>query len=161
MFTLNTIALIIAIIMFIVGIVGTILPALPGAILVFAGSLVYGFMTDFQTLGIYFYVVQGLLLLLTFLTDFLVSAASTKRFGGSNKAAWGAAIGTLLGIIVLGPIGILLGPFVGATIAELLNGINIKKAVRSGIGSVIGAIGGTFFKLIVEIIMVIYFFVSI
>jgi hypothetical protein len=52
---LNTIALIIAILMFIIGIIGTILPALPGVLLIFAGMLVYGFMTGFAGLSIWFF----------------------------------------------------------------------------------------------------------
>lgn len=158
---LNTVALIISIILFIIGIMGTILPALPGAALVFAGMLLYGFMTQFETLDLYFYIIQGLLLLFTFLADFLVTVASTKKFGGSKKAQWGAALGTILGVIIFGPLGIILGPFLGATIAELISGIELKKAIYTGLGSVLGALGGTVSKIIIEIVMIIYFFIKI
>lgn len=158
---MNTIALIISIVLFIIGIMGTILPALPGAILVFGGMLIYGFMTQFESLDLYFYVIQGLLLLFTFFADFLVTAVSTKKFGGSKRAQCGAAIGTVLGVIIFGPLGIILGPFVGATISELIDGIEVKKALYTGLGSVFGALGGTVSKIIIEIIMIIYFFIKI
>jgi uncharacterized protein YqgC (DUF456 family) len=52
---LKTLALVIAIIMFLIGLIGTILPALPGVLLIFGGMLVYGFMTGFASLSIWFF----------------------------------------------------------------------------------------------------------
>lgn len=158
---MNIVGLIIAIILFIIGIIGTIAPVLPGPILVFLGMLVYGFMTQFQTLSLYFFVTQGLALLLTFIIDFVATAASTKHFGGSKQAQWGAIIGTILGVFISGPLGLLLGPFIGAAGAELIRGIELKDSIRSGIGSIVGAIGGTLLKIIIEIGMIIYFFIVI
>ncbi|MBZ2173998.1 DUF456 domain-containing protein [Schnuerera sp. xch1] len=158
---METMALIISIVLFILGIIGTIFPVLPGSILVYGGMLVYGFMTNFESLTLYFFMVEALILLSTFLADFVATAASTRRFGGGKRAAWGAAIGTILGMIILGPIGFVLGPFIGATAAELSRGIGMKQAIRSGFGSVVGALGGTVFKLFAEVIMIVYFFMSI
>lgn len=158
---LNKIALTISIILFIIGIIGTIVPALPGSILVFGGMILYGFMTQFKSLNLFFYLLEALALLLTFIVDFIATSASTKRFGGSKKAQWGAIIGTIFGILVFGPLGILFGPFIGAIVAELIQGIDIKQAIYSGFGSVVGAIGATFLKLIIEALMIIYFFIVI
>lgn len=158
---MNTLALIISIILFILGIIGTIFPALPGAILVYGGMLVYGFMTGFKSLDLSFFLIQAIILLFTFVADFIATAESTKRFGGSKRAQWGAAIGTLVGVFIFGPLGIILGPFGGATLAELIAGVKIEKAIRVGFGSVVGAFGGAIFKIIAEIIMIIYFFINI
>lgn len=45
-----TSALILSIILFIAGLAGTVLPILPGAILIYGGMLLYGFMTKLTTL---------------------------------------------------------------------------------------------------------------
>jgi len=102
---------------------GTILPILPGAILIYGGMLLYGFMTKFATLDANFFLLQALVLVLIFSVDFLASAIGTRRSNGSKQAAGGAIIGTLLGLIFFGPLGIVIGPFLGAVGAELLRGV--------------------------------------
>ncbi len=158
---MQTTALILAIIFFIAGLLGTILPILPGAILIYAGMLIYGFMTGFTALDATFFLLQALVLVLIFAVDFLASAVGTRHFDGSKQAAWGALIGTILGLIFFGPLGIAIGPFLGAVIAELLRGIQLEKAIYVGFGTLIGFLGGTVLKLGAEVLMIIYFFISI
>ncbi|AFV01749.1 hypothetical protein UNSWDHB_2845 [Dehalobacter sp. UNSWDHB] len=158
---MDMIALIIAVVLFIAGIVGTVLPVLPGVILIYAGMLAYGFMTGFATLNAYFFILQALVVILLFFVDYFASAIGTKRFGGSKQAAWGAVIGTILGLIVLGPLGIILGPFLGAIAAELIRGTELKKTIQIGLGTLLGVLGGTAVKIGAEIIMIVYFFVRI
>ena len=158
---MNTTALVIAVIFFIAGLIGTIVPILPGAILIYVGMLVYGFMTHFVTLNVEFFITQGLVLLLLFAIDYIASAIGTRRFGGSKQAAWGAVIGTVIGVFIFGPLGIVLGPFLGAVIAELLRRTEINQAIRVGFGTLIGILGGTLLKIFIEIIMILYFFVKI
>lgn len=158
---METAALVLAIILFIAGLVGTVLPVLPGAILVYGGMLLYGFMTGFAVLDAAFFVLQALALAVIFLIDFLASAAGTKRFGGSRQAAWGAVLGTILGIILMGPLGIVIGPFLGATAAELLRGTELNQAFRAGFGTLVGILGGTILKLGAEMLMIVYFFMRV
>lgn len=158
---METTALVLSIILFIAGILGTILPVLPGPILVYGGMLLYGYMTKFETLDATFFLLQALVLALIFFVDFIASAVGTRRYNGSKQAAWGAIIGTILGLIFLGPLGIVLGPFLGAVVVELLRGIDIKQAVTVGFGTLVGILGGTILKLLAEIVMIFYFFMRI
>ncbi|NMA70239.1 MAG: DUF456 domain-containing protein [Desulfitobacterium sp.] len=154
-------ALIIAIVLFFIGLVGTVLPMLPGPILIYAGMLLYGLMTDFATLDLKFYLIQGLVFALIFFVDYLATALGTRRYGGSKQASIGAALGMLVGFF-FAPIGIILGPFLGAVGAEiLLRRTKLKNSFRIGIGTLIGLLGGIVVKLGVEIIMIIYFFIKI
>ncbi len=84
-----------------------------------------------------------------------------RHFGGSKQAIYGAGIGTLLGLFIMPPVGIFVGPFLGAVIAELLLGKQLQEAIRVGIGSFIGIVGGTLLKLLMEIIMIVYFFIQV
>ncbi|NLN07707.1 MAG: DUF456 domain-containing protein [Firmicutes bacterium] len=155
-------ALLLAVVCFLLGLTGTVLPVLPGAILIYAGMLVYGLLTKFASLDATFFLLQGLALLLVFIIDFLAAAAGTRRFGGGKAAAWGAAVGTLAGVIFFGPLGLLAGPFLGAVVAEIIFGKKTAdQAVRAGFGTLFGLVGGTFLKLFVEIVMIIYFFFTI
>jgi hypothetical protein len=85
--------------------------------------------------------------------EFLSGAAGTKWFGGSKWGAWGALIGGLAGMFFF-PIGLILGPLIGALAFEL---IFAKKetapAVVSGVGSVLGTVAGMLIKLAIGIVM--------
>jgi len=157
----NILAMIIAIIMFVVGFAGTILPVLPGVVLVYGGMIVYGLMTGIENLGPKFFIIQGLATLVILGVDFVAASIGTKKYKGSKKAAIGAFVGTFVGLFFLGPFGLLIGPFVGAMLAELLQGKDMDQAFSSGFGTVVGNIGGTLFKLMGEIVMIIYFFIKV
>lgn len=158
---MENIALILAVILFCIGLLGSILPILPGPILIFAGMVLYGLMTGFETLGTYFFLLQAMVVFLIFSIDYVASAAGTRRSGGSKQAAWGAIAGTIVGVIFLGPLGIVIGPFLGAVIAELLRGIAFTQAIRIGFGTLIGILGGTVLKIFIGVLMIVYFFMQI
>ncbi|MEL1134315.1 DUF456 domain-containing protein [Desulfitobacterium sp. THU1] len=155
-----TAALIIAIILFIVGLLGTVLPILPGAILIYGGMLIYGLMTGFATLDLTFFLIQGLVFAFIFLVDYWATVEGTRRYGGSKQAGWGAALGMIFGLFFM-PLGIVIGPFLGAVVAELLRKTELSQAIRVGFGTLVGLLGGTIIKLGVEILMIIYFFMKI
>ncbi|WP_249662219.1 DUF456 domain-containing protein, partial [Lysinibacillus fusiformis] len=70
--------------------------------------------------------------------DTVANAFGIKKFGGSNAGMWGSTIGLLLGPFVIPVAGILIGPFLGAVIAELLvEKRTFNEAVKSGVGSLI------------------------
>ena len=158
---MNILALIITIILFIIGIIGTIVPGLPGIVMIYIGMIVYGFMTNFDTLSISFFIVQGIVVALILPIDYIATAYGAKKFHGSKEAAMGSALGLLLGLIVLGPLGLIIGPFAGAIIVELIRGNTFEKSIKIGLGSFIGVLGGTILKIFAEAIMIIYFFTSI
>lgn len=142
------------------GFAGTLLPVLPGTLMILCGFLLYGFIAGFDNLGLFFFVVQAMLVGLSYLVDFLATAFGVRMYGGSRAAAWGAVLGSLL-IFVIGPIGILVGPLVGAIAGELLMGEQVRQALHSGFGSFIGFIGGTLAKLAISFVMVAWFMVRI
>ena len=150
--------LLVAILFFILGIVGTVLPVLPGAALIWAGMFIYGLLTGFASLDIAFFVLQGMAVLLIVAVDYMAAAWGTRRFGGTRAAIWGAVVGLPLGILVLGPGGIIFGPFVGAFFGGLLAGLPPDRALSSSFGALIGLVGGLLLKLALEGVMIIWFF---
>jgi uncharacterized protein YqgC (DUF456 family) len=67
----------------------------------------------------------------------------------------------LLGVLVLGPFGLIFGPFIGAVIGELYRKSSLNKALEVGIGTIIGFLGGSFIKLAIEAVMIIWFFMAV
>lgn len=152
----STIALIIAFILFLIGLVGTLLPVMPGVALIWSGMLVYGLITGFEAFGWTFLLGQALIALAVLGIDYFLTAMGSKYFGGSKAALWGAAGGLLVGIFFF-PVGLLIGPFIGATLADLIARKNSSQAVKSGLGASIGFWTALPLKLIMEIVMITWF----
>ncbi|OGE83905.1 MAG: hypothetical protein A3B10_02140 [Candidatus Doudnabacteria bacterium RIFCSPLOWO2_01_FULL_44_21] len=144
-----------------VGLVGTILPFLPGPPLSLAGLILYGWFTKFETVSILAVVIFSILTLFTFLFDIFAPALAAKGYRSSKYGAWGAVIGVLLGIVVLGPIGAFLGPFLGAFVGEFIAQRNHQVALRAAWGAFVGILIGTIFKLTITLAMLGYFIIKI
>ncbi|ACB84538.1 DUF456 domain-containing protein [Natranaerobius thermophilus] len=155
------IAIIIAIVFFITGIIGSILPVLPGVILIYLGMLSYGILTGFSNLSTTFFLIQGAATGLVLLIDYLAAALGAKKFGASNQALLGTIIGLFLGTVTLGLPGLILGPFLGAFLAELIKGTEIDSAFKTSLGTFVGFAGGIAVKLFIEVIMILWFFITI
>jgi len=156
---MSVIGMIIAIILFAAGVAGTVLPVLPGAPLIWLGMLVYGFFVKFNNLPWTFFTGQGLAVVLVFLIDYLAVIWGVKHYGGSRAAAGGSILGGLLGALLAGPAGLIFGPFIGAVAGELYRKNALNKAFRAGIGTLIGFLGGTVLKLVIEVLMIVWFFI--
>jgi hypothetical protein len=140
-----------AIVLVLVGIAGTILPALPGLPLVFAGMLLAAWAGGFDQIGVATIVVLGVLTLASLLIDFWATAVGARRVGASRKAVIGAILGTFAGIF-FGPVGLFVGPFAGALVGELLhdgrlNTGGIGNATRISFGTWLGIVFGVVLKL--------------
>jgi len=128
------------------GVVGTVLPALPGLPLVFAGMLLAAWAGGFEQVGAGVLALLGILTVLSLGVDFLATAMGAKRVGASRLAVAGAVLGTFAGLF-FGPIGLIAGPFVGALAGELIHGREVRQATRVGFGTWLGILLGTVLKI--------------
>jgi hypothetical protein len=138
--------LVLAVVLVCAGVAGSVLPALPGVPLVFAGLLLAAWAGDFQQVTWIPLVVLGLLTVISFVIDFAATALGAKRVGATKLAVLGAALGTLGGLF-LGLPGLILGPFVGAVAGELLSHGRMQQATRAGLATWMGLVFGTLAKL--------------
>lgn len=128
------------------GAAGTVLPAVPGAPLVFAGLLLAAWIDGFQKVGWLPLTLIGVLAALSFVVDMVATALGAKRLGASKTAVVGAALGTLVGLF-FGIPGLLLGPFLGAVAGELMVKRDWQQAGRVGVGAWLGFLLGSVAKL--------------
>ena len=138
---------IIAIILLIAGIVGCIVPALPGVPLSYVALWLIRFTDKGDEISNRILIIWGIVTILVTILDYVIPVWGTKRFGGSKWGVWGSTIGLIAGLF-LGPWGVIVGPFVGAVVFELLGGKPSREAIRAGWGSFIGLLSGTIIKLI-------------
>ena len=146
----------IGIVLVIVGLVGTVLPALPGAMLIVAGLVVAAWADGFTKVGVWPLVAIGAIGAASYLVDFAAAALGARKFGASPRAMIGAGLGTLLGLF-LGLPGIIIGPFVGAVIGELTVHRDMAKVGKAGLAAWIGFVVGMAVKVGIAFLMIAIF----
>lgn len=160
--TLTVIALVVFSIFWLVSLAGLIVPVIPGVPLAAGAALLAGWITGFEKLSLTPLLIITALAVLAQVLDMVGGWIGTKYSGGSNAGVWGSIIGSLIGVIVAPPFGFLPGAFLGAMLFELLANRSLDEAWRSGLGSMLGALGGTFMKLLfligIGIITIAYLF---
>ena len=140
----------------VVGIIGCIVPALPGVILSYAGLLCSWF-TSYTTIGTSALWIWLAITIVVSVIDYYLPAWMTRRFGGSRSGAIGATVGVFAGFFLFPPFGIVLGPFFGAVIGELLHDkSDPAKALLIGLGSFLSFIVGTGLKVVAAVGMLIH-----
>ena len=140
----------------ILGILGSFLPVLPGVPLSWIGLLIFflipGVGVNYVFLGITLFVA-----ILFYILNFAIPAMGTKKFGGSRKGMIGATIGLIIGIFAPFPFAILICPFVGAFVGEILNKSDSRTAGKAAFGSFLGLLASSFMEFIVTFAFLILF----
>ncbi len=149
----TTVLIVLASVLVLVGLAGTVLPLLPGILLVFGGLALAAYAEGFTRVGAAGLTVIGLLAALSFLVDFLGTLLGAKRVGASPLALVGAAIGTLLGLF-LGLAGLILGPFIGAVAGEFIARRKVDQAAKVGIGTWLGLLFAAVAKVVIAFLMI-------
>ena len=141
----------------VLGVVGSVVPALPGAILSLAGVLLYWWSTGYadpSTVVLAGFVVVGVL------------AAAVDYFGGAAAAGVGGAsrwtilaagaVGFLLFLLV-GPLGVILG--VAGTVfgLELHRHGDVRRGGRAAVYAVVGVLGSAVVQLLLTGSMLVAF----
>lgn len=142
-----------AVLLIIVGIAGTVLPALPGTILVLAGIVLGAWLDHFNRVKPWVVAIIAVLAVVAWVTDYAATVMGAKKAGASTLAIIGAALGTVVGIF-MGLVGVLFMPFVGAVIGELIAQKNAKQAAKVGLATWLGLLIGTVVKLVLVFMMV-------
>ncbi|MGO4546614.1 DUF456 domain-containing protein [Paenibacillus sp. 2TAB23] len=145
------------IILFVVGMAGAIYPILPGALAIYGAFFIYGWFFSFSEFGVWFWLIQTIIVVVLFVADYAVSAWGVKRFGGSRASVIGSTIGLIFGPFVIPAFGLVIGPFAGAVIGEMIIGTRFDKALKVGLGSVVGLFSSVVVKFILQLAMIVLF----
>ena len=132
----------------IIGLLGCIVPMIPGPPISYAGLLLLH-ITDKVQFSTSQLVIWLLLVVVVQVLDYFTPIIGSKYSGGTKWGSWGCLIGSIVGIVFFSPWGIIIGPFGGAFIGELLGDRSAREALKSGMGALIGFLVGTVFKVVV------------
>ena len=136
-----------------VGILGCFIPVVPGPLLSYCGVLCL-LLTDAPP-PMTALVAFGAATIVVSILDYVIPMVGAKHFNCSRLGVWGAAIGTMAGLFFF-PLGLVLGPFLGAFIAELVVKKSVADAALGGIGALLGFLASVFIKMLLCVGMLVY-----
>jgi uncharacterized protein YqgC (DUF456 family) len=143
----------VAVALILIGMAGTVLPALPGATLVFGGIVLAAWIDGFTRIPVWVLVLLGMLTAMAWIVDYAAAALGAKRAGASKLALAGAIAGTLAGILS-GLWGLLFMPLAGAAIGEYIAQRDLRRAGKVGIATWVGLLLGTAAKVAIVFAMI-------
>lgn len=150
---------ILAVILIVLGLIGTLVPGIPGVLLVFGGMLLGAWIDGFRRIGWIAIVILALLAMLSLVVDVLGGLLGAKRVGASRLALLGAAIGSVVGLFY-GLVGALMAPFFGAAAGELITRGKLAQAARVGVGTWIGFALSLLARVVIVLAMLVVFITS-
>ena len=149
-----------ALFVMLIGILGCLLPVLPGTPIILAAAIGHKIFFGSEGAGWIVLTILTLFTLISLVLDQAASMIGAKKLGATWKGVTGAVVGGIVGLFFSIP-GILLGPFVGATLFELVGDREFKDAAKAGAGATIGLLVGTVGKTAIGIVMTLLFAVNV
>ena len=146
-----TIALaILAGLLLLVGFIGCVVPVLPGPIIGYCGLL--ALIPTEKCPSTLVLVTMGLVVAAVTVADYIVPAVGARKFDCSRWGTAGCFVGTIVGFFFV-PVGVLLGPFLGAFLGELIAMKPVGAALKGGLGAFLGFLTGVFLKILACVAM--------
>ena len=151
-----TLVTVVVALLMLAGLAGAVLPVLPGTPLIVAGALLHAVATDFTPIGPGRLAILAALAVVGAGLGQAAAAVGVRRAGGSHWAVAGALAGAVLGLFAA-PVGLLLGPLLGAIAGEVLRTRRLRGSVRAGLGALVGMVLGAVAHVAVAFVMVALF----
>lgn len=153
----QTVVLIITFVIMFVGVLGTILPVLPGTVLILLGALFYAVVEGFQSVGWLTLVVLGLLTVVATTADIWAGGLGARAGGASGWSLLVGMLGGLVGLIFFSLPGAILGTVLGVLIGELIRVRDWRRAIKAGSGWAAGWLLSVAIQLGLGLVMVVIF----
>jgi hypothetical protein len=157
----TSILITIGIILLVVGLVSCVLPPLPGPPIAYIALLIGHYaLHETKDLPLWMLITYAVITIIVLIVDNFIPIWGTKKFGGTKAGIRGSFIGILVGVFLspFGGISIIICPFLGAMIGELIAGQDFNLAIKSGIGSFVGFLLTSGIKIILVVMMCFHFF---
>ena len=142
---------------FVLSLIGSFIPIIPDVIPIWIGVAIYHFFLNDSILSQGFFISLVLITILIQLADFLANEYFVKKSGGNNLSILGAFLGLIGGMIFLGPLGLIIGPFFGVLLVEYLNNRNRDKSLKIAFSTLLAYLGSGFIKFILQIMVIVWF----
>ncbi len=156
--------------MTLVGVVGSVVPVMPGPLLILGASIISGFLYDWNQVTVTL-VVSSVVFVMCFAIEQLSGIWGAQKAGASHWGQIGSIFGLFLGFFGLLPalpiggplVGLFFGPFIGAVVGELLYPRQVpmvdrlRISVKAGVGIVLGSVIGLIIQGLLSLFAAIVF----
>lgn len=147
--------------LFVLSFIGLIYPIIPSSLLIWVGFALYHFFINNEELTWLFWLMMAVFTIILIVADVIANSYFVKKYGGSKWGERGAGVAVIIGSFIFPPFGILIVPFVTVFIIEIIQSRTIGESIRSSFGSFIGFLSGTFAKIVIQMIMIVWFLIVI
>ena len=134
-------------ILLILAFIGCVVPVLPGPLLAFTGLLCARGIAPHESPSLGMIAAAACFVTVTLVLDYIVPAMGAKKFNCGRMGVFGCIAGTIIGLFFM-PFGLILGPFLGAMLGELIAGKKLRQSLKGATGAFLGYVTGILLKLV-------------
>ena len=154
---MDLILLIIGLLLCLIGIIGSFLPIIPGPVTSWLGILLLN-LTSVVEFNLNFVLITLTVAISVGILDYLIPVLGVKKLGGTRSGQIGTTLGLIIALIILGPIGIIIGPFGGALLGEISTKKSLQDCIKPAFGAFIGVIAGSVIKFLISLSFLFFYF---
>ena len=154
---MDLLLLIVSLLLCLIGIVGSFLPIIPGPVTSWLGILLLN-LTSAVEFNLNFVLITFTVAVSVGILDYIIPILGVKKLGGSRSGQIGTTIGLIVALVILGPIGIIIGPFMGALLGEMSTNKSFQDSLNPAFGSFIGVIAGSVIKFLISLSFLFFYF---
>lgn len=149
------------IVLFLTSLIGVVVPFIPDTLLLWAGVLLHRFALAAEGYPLLFWIGMAAATLLIIGADLLANLVFVKKYGGDKWTMLAAAAGLILAPFILGPLGVIIGPFAAVLLLEILRSQKTGDALKAAMGTVVAWLSSAFVKIVLQLVMIVWFFIMI
>ena len=154
---MDIILLIIGLLLCLIGIVGSFLPIIPGPVTSWLGILLLN-LTSVVEFNLNFVLITLTVAISVGILDYLIPVLGVKKLGGTRSGQIGTTLGLIIALIILGPIGIIIGPFGGALLGEISTKKSFQDSIKPAFGAFVGVVAGSVIKFLISLSFLFFYF---
>lgn len=142
--------LVVAVVLLVAGVIGSVVPLVPSGVVSLAGVWTYVVFGS-EPLGPFLVASLTLLALAAIVFDQLAGPIAAKASGVSTEVMIASTIGGLVMLLVLGPIGILVGVVGTVFLLELKNGSGTETAIKRSLYTAVGVLASSVMQVLMTL----------
>ena len=118
------------------GVIGSLIPVIPGPLLAYLGLLALHATEQAQVDGL---ILFAILTLAVAAIEYFLPLYVGRKLGATRAGTYGGILGTLIGLLFM-PLGILVGPMMGALAFETMTKRGVGPALKASVGVLLGTV---------------------
>ena len=133
------------------------MPIIPGPVTSWLGILLLN-LTSAVEFNLNFVLITFTVAVSVGILDYIIPILGVKKLGGSRSGQIGTTLELIVALVILGPIGIIIGPFMGALLGEMSTNKSFQNSLKPAFGSFIGVIAGSVIKFLISLSFLFFYF---